>query len=158
MRTGDSITLIRNVCRVDKAVQDRGWSLAVARDLAVELNVSLATVYRYWEKCRIWTQRTIQVGDLEKWRAKQVSDLDRIRGKCEHAGDHDRAIRAIETQAKIIGTIAPVRVDARITGMVTHVPLTADLPRLLEEIVALGERRQAIEATSTAVLVEREEG
>ena len=30
--------------------------------------------------------------------------------------DHDRAIRAIETQAKLIGTIAPVRVDARITG------------------------------------------
>lgn len=127
------IIQVSRVDRVDQVVRERGWSLAVARELAIEFGCSLNTVYRYWNRCRRWTQATMKAGDLEMWRAQQVQQLTEVAIEARKAKDYKSTVRAIEAQAKIIGTIAPLKVEHGGTvGVQLALPVPVEYPRVVE--------------------------
>lgn len=123
------------MARVESMVKEHGWNLMIAREIAVELGVSLATVRRDWHRVRTWTQRVLRTDDIALWRSEQVNLLTDIARDARRDRDYTGAVRAIETQAKIIGTIAPTRVEATVTGTVLHVPVVTPAP---EAPAALG--------------------
>lgn len=108
--------------------------MGTAAELAVELGVDVRTIHRYWEKARRWTRETMKASDVARWRAEQVLQLARIAEEARLDKDYGSAIRALEAQAKIVGTIAPTRVE--MSGTVAHVPV---LPTIRD--AETGERR-----------------
>lgn len=141
------------------AVQQRGWSVEVAHDLAVELGVSVRTVHRYWEKARRWTRQTLRAGDIEKWRAQQIQALTNIATEARMNKDYTAAVRAIDVQAKIIGTISPLNLNvaARVEHVAVVIPQVLDAvsgqPRqiTLDEIQSELGRQSAVDTTAEVV-------
>lgn len=122
------------IAHVDRVVRERGWSLDTIQKLADDLDCDVRTIYRYWSKARRWTQATLATGDLKRWRTEQVVALAEVARLARDEKEYSAATRAIEVQAKIIGTIAPTKVE--MSGMVAHVPV---LPTVRD--AETGERR-----------------
>jgi hypothetical protein len=138
MPTTDMGLGLRRALEVDQAVRQRGWSLALAHDLAEKWGCDERTVRRYWHRGRKWTQSSLAPGDLEMWRAEQLQALSDISREARENRDYSAASRAIEVQAKIVGTISPIKVDARVSleGAVVVIPEVLDAasgrPRVVE--------------------------
>jgi hypothetical protein len=72
------------------------------------------------------------------WRAEQLQALSDISREARENRDYSAASRAIEVQAKIVGTISPIKVDARVSleGAVVVIPEVLDAasgrPRVVE--------------------------
>lgn len=108
----------RRLVVVEGMVHERGWSTATVEALTKELQVNRSTIYDYWRKVKAYTRRGVTL-DIEKWRRQQMIDLDNIKMQAIREKDLPSAIRAIETQAKIVGTIAPTNVNVNHTTTVS---------------------------------------
>lgn len=119
-------TLKRLALVEQRTVEAGGWNMQVALDLADEMGVHYTTVYGYWRKVKAFARRGVTT-DIDKWRRQQIATLDNVQLEARKNKDYGAAVKAIETQAKIIGTIAPTKVD------VTH---TAVVPANVASVVA----------------------
>jgi len=130
---------------VEARIRERGWSLKTVDGLAKELGVDRSTIYNYKNRLRRWTQRTMQPGDQEGWRAQQMQLLlDAIRGAME-AGDFKAVASLVKVHADIVGTTAAKNVNVNVSGGVTVSPAAigavvdmdrGDRQRLLPENLA----------------------
>lgn len=112
--------------RVSSAVKEMGWSRETCRLLAIEFNCSMRAVDRYWHRLRRNNQRSMRVGDRDMWAAQDVADLSDIAREAKSGKDYKAAVKAIHTRALITGTIAPVKVDARLQVTAAYVPIYVD--------------------------------
>lgn len=111
-----------------RTVEAGGWNMQVALALADELDCHYTTVYGYWRKVKAFARRGVTT-DIDKWRRQQIATLDNVQMEARKNKDYSGAVRAIEVQAKIIGTIAPTKVD--VSHSVTVNPaLVAQMSRM----------------------------
>ena len=140
------------IARVDEVVRKRGWNLVVADDLARELGVDRRTIYRHRGRAQAWTQKHLSPQDIERWRLEQVVLLGDTAREARDKGDFAATARCIEIQAKIIGTIAPTKVDVTSTVSVVHSAAVARLSTLsMDELRQMTEPRQIVDAVSVPV-------
>lgn len=111
--------MFKRVARVDEVMRTEGWSLRIVDRLAEELGVDRATVYKLRRRASQWTQSQMRPGDAENWRAQQMQALTETALEARKAKDYSAAVRAIEVQAKIVGTIAPTNVNVNHTTTVS---------------------------------------
>ena len=133
--------------RILDVVAERGYSVRVEADLMAELHCSARTIRRDWNLGRRMTQRAMDTANTEVFRAEQVQTLREIQRKAIAKGDFTAAARAVDIEAKIIGTIAPVKVDNRHSGTVIHVPMGATpIETLATEIDTLLHQQRVLTA------------
>lgn len=142
--TSPAITF-KQIARVDEVVRTRGWNMAIADSLAEELGVHRRTVYRMKARAQRWTQNQLRPADLDKWRVEQVQFLADTALMARVEGDFTAAARCIDIQAKIIGTIAPTKVEVSGSYSVTHQAAIARVSHL-SPAELLGTAQPAIEA------------
>lgn len=142
----------QRVAIVDEMIRRKGWSLATANELALTMNVSRSTVYRLRNMATAWTRKHLRPTNIEAFRLQQVVALSDIAMEARENKDYGAAVRAVRTQAEIIGTIAApgVKVDVNIAQNVT---LSAAIARVsaLEPEQLEERRRLAMEATFVEV-------
>ena len=149
------------VVELDTIVRERGWHLGVVQELIERWKVNRSTVYSYKRRSDELTRRHIKPEDVATYKARQVQLLDDAARKALAAEDFASVARLVKTQAEIIGTIAPVKLDARLTVQAVQIPVVVgaagEPPRALtvdeltERIEAESRRKAAIETTAVPV-------
>lgn len=142
--------MFKRIARVDEVMRLEGWNLGIVDRLAEELGVDRATVYKLRRRAEQWTQGQMRPQDSENWRAKQMQALTETALEARKNKDYSAAVRAIEIQAKIVGTIAPTKVDVTHTAVVPANVASVVANMAPEQIRALTERR-VIEVESAPV-------
>jgi hypothetical protein len=112
-----------------RTVEAGGWNMQVALALADELDCHYTTVYGYWRKVKAFARRGVTT-DIDKWRRQQIATLDNVQMEARKNKDYSGAVRAIEVQAKIIGTIAPTNVNVNHAVTVVNPALVAQMSRM----------------------------
>lgn len=120
------------LAHVDEAMRTRGWNAKIVEDLARELDVDRRTVYRIRARARAWTQKQLRPADLDAWRVQQVQFLGETAIRAANAGEYRDAARCIDIQAKIIGTIAPTKVEHSGHVSVVHSAAAARVSHLTD--------------------------
>jgi hypothetical protein len=131
-------------------MRTKGWNLAIVDALAEELNVDRATIYRCRSRAQRWTRDQLRPANIETWRVQQVQFLADTALEARKDKDYGAAARCIDIQAKIIGTIAPTKVDVTST---TRLDVSPAVVALVSERLALASspRLEAIEAEAEVV-------
>ncbi len=109
-----------NISIVDETIRAKGWNTGVVMELAARLGVSHKTVYKLRARAERWTQGTLRPDDVAKWRMRQVQALEEIWRQARDAQDYKGAAKALEVQARLVGSIAPQNVNVNVSGTVTH--------------------------------------
>lgn len=116
------------------------------REIADEMDLSVSTVHRHVRRAL----KRIVAEPSEEVRALEVERLDKMLAKCMDLIDEgspsmalqamDRAIRLVETRARLLGLNAAVKVDHRVTDAVDAQieALAGELSRLHERVDAEG--------------------
>lgn len=127
---GQSAEIVyQRVAIVDAMVRKKGWNVGVCNELALTLGVDRRTVYRLRAMANRWTRTHVRPTDIEAFRLQQLVALSDISNEAREAKDYSAAVRAIDTQAKIIGTIAPTKVDVN-HSVTVNPALVAQMSRL----------------------------
>ena len=138
--------MFKRISRVDEVMRTEGWNLAIVEKLADELGVDRATVYKLRSRASRWTQSQMRPQDTENWRAQQMQALTDTALEARKNKDYSAAVRAIEVQAKIIGTIAPTNVNVNHTTTVNPA-LSVKLSGLsVTQLTAIAQRKDPEEA------------
>lgn len=115
----------RRLNLVERAIHERGWSTALARELAEQLGVDVRSVYRYRSQVLEDIKEAISVEDRETQRAEFV---DRVR-RYQSIAREDRAWGALSSmlncEAKVLGIEAPQKHEHTI-GRSQAMQLSAD--------------------------------
>ena len=136
----------RRLALVEAKAFEKGWNTSTVAELTAELGIDRSTVYEYWRKVKAYTRRGVTL-DVDKWRKQQMVDLDNIKMMAMRTADLPSAVRAIEVQAKIIGTIAPAGTKIDVSINQQNIAATATLStmstdQLATDVAQLLERRQ----------------
>lgn len=139
--TGASEQVFQRVAIVDELIRKKGWNLGVANELALTMGVDRSTVYRLRNMADSWTRRHIRPTNIEAFRLQQVVALGDIANEAREAKDYSAAVRALDTQAKIIGTISPTKVEVSGGYSVTHQAAIARVSALgVDELRGIAQR------------------
>lgn len=150
--------MFRQIAHVDEVMRTRGWNAKIVEQIAEELGVDRRTVYRIRARALRWTQGQMRPADVENWRAQQVQALADTALEARQNGDYAAAAKCYDIQAKIVGTIAPTKVEVSGTVSHTHDVAIGQVSRLsVDELRALADtQKPAIEATFAPVDAESE--
>lgn len=117
--TSSALQTFRQIAHVDEVMRTKGWNAAIVEQIAKELGVDRRTVYRIRARALRWTRGQLRPTDVENWRAQQVQALSETALEARQAGDYAAAAKCYDTQAKIVGTIAPTNVNVNHTTTVS---------------------------------------
>lgn len=119
--------IYQRVAIVDEVMRKKGWNVGVVNELALTLGCDRRAVYRLRNMAISWTRKHLRPTDIAAWRTQQVQALADISNEARENGDYGAAVRAIRTQAEILGTIAPTKVDVTSTTRLDVSPAVVDL-------------------------------
>ena len=105
---------------IEARVRQKGWSMSLCAELAVELGLSTRTVGRYWEKAQRWTRRTLKPQDVETWRMHQLQLLDQSAREAFEEKRYGEVAQLLKVAASITGTNAAVKVEHSGSVAVSH--------------------------------------
>ena len=118
---------------IEARVRQKGWSMAICAELAVELGLSTRTVGRYWEKAQRWTRRTLKPQDVETWRMHQLQLLDQSARAAKEEGRYGDVAQLLKVAASITGTNVAVKVEHGGTLSVNHTAIVAQVSAMTLE-------------------------
>lgn len=148
--TSSALQSFRQIAHVDEVMRTRGWNATIVEQIAKDLGVDRRTVYRIRARALRWTRGQLRPDDVENWRAQQVQALADTALEARQSGDYAAAAKCYDIQAKIVGTIAPTKVDVTHTAVVPANVASVVANMAPEQIRALTERR-VIEVESAPV-------
>lgn len=147
--------IMHKIGRVDEVMRQKGWSVAIAQELANELGVSMRQVYRWRGKAQRWTQAHMKADDVARWRAAQLQLADQAAREALMDKDYTAVAKLLQVGAGLAGTIAPTNVNVNHAVTVIPPAVSARLSGLsTDELRQIAERgREVIEVEATPVPV-----
>ena len=145
------------IVELDEMIRVQGWHTGIVAECMSRWGVCRDAVYRYKRRTDQLARRHVKVEDIPTHKARQAELLDQATHAAMAKGDFASVARLVKTQAEIIGTIAPVKIDARVQHQSVVVLTTMDAEtkeqRLLTADELRAERRKltAIEADAVSV-------
>jgi hypothetical protein len=125
-------------------IRQKGWHTGIVHELMERWGVCRDTVYKHKRWSDRLARRHVKVEDIPTHKARQAELLDQATHLAMEKGDFASVGRLIKVQAEIIGTIAPVKVDARHTHEAVAILVTKDDQSGQQRLLSVGELQNRI--------------